>query len=474
MGFTEPIFIFLFLPCFLLFYFGSYALEKRFAGFGRLRIREIILCLFSLLFYSFFNLYYLSWISAMVVLTFLGGLWVDRSKRKKPALATTVGTLIAVLGFFKYAAYYSGVWFGETAFGRLSAPLGISFIIFSAVSYLVDIYRGDAPAGDLLDAAVFLTFFPKVISGPIVLWKEFDGKIKNARPNTELFFNGINRVCIGFAKKTILADIFGSFVNEVLQNMNVGIDTASAWIMMLFFFFEIYFDFSGYSDIAVGISGIVGVEIGENFRFPYLATSVTDFWKRWHISLGNWFKEYVYIPLGGNRRSKPRTALNLFIVFLITGIWHGAGLLYLLWGCMHGIIRVAEYLLHGSKLYQRIPAVIKWAFTTFAVMIGWMAFCFRSPEEIIRFFGTLFGISVSEKVGITALYFCNIKAISVTVIALLGSLLFGAPPLKRLVNKLRGSAAGLAITEVFVLGLFVLALIFMINSTYSPFLYFQY
>lgn len=479
MGFTQSVFIFVLFPICLIGYFLFYELENKVNIISRLRLRDVFLCLFSLFFYSFFNVYNLISIVALIVFTYISGVLINRyEKYKRMVLVISLISMVSLLFFFKYFSFVvnsaSQIFGNSFRIDSIIAPLGISFIVFSSISYIMDIYRSDAEIGSFLDAALYLTFFPKVISGPIVLWKDFKKQISNVCPNTDLFITGINRICIGFAKKTILADTFGSYVNEVIENMNIGIDTASAWILVLFFFFQIYYDFSGYSDISIGISNILGFNFDNNFNFPYMSTSITDFWKRWHISLGRWFKEYLYIPLGGNRKSKARTLINLMIVFIVTGIWHGAGILYIAWGFLHGICRVIERCIADKKIYKKTPSFIKWIFTTFIVMIGWTAFCFDSWSELSDFLKVLFCVSVPKQTGITALYFCNVKAITVTATALLGATLFSIMPLRNFAKRLRNNAITLAISELGIMALFVLALIFMINSTYSPFLYFQY
>ena len=478
MGFTESAFIFVLFPLGLGGYYLLHLLQRRFAVLRDLRLRDVFLCLFSLLFYSFFNLYYLTWILIMIGVTYAAGILLKKCTSKKPALIVSLVILIGILFYFKYSVFVlrgANTWFGTNFSAEdIIPPLGISFITFSSISYLMDVYRGDAPAGSPLDVAFYLTFFPKVISGPIVLWKDFADKLRRPRPSTDLFITGINRIAIGFFKKVVLADTLGAFVSETTANLNLGIDVGSAWVMVLLCYFQIYLDFAGYSDIAVGLAAVFGYEIDNNFSFPYTATSITEFWKRWHISLGRWFKEYLYIPLGGNRRSKARTLLNLLIVFLITGIWHGAGLLYILWGLLHGFCRVIEALLRDNKIYRRVPAFFRWLVTNFIVMIGWTAFFFTSFDGLKQFFGILFGTAVPDHPGLTIEYYCNLKLILAVVCALLGSYLFSIKRLRALPDRLRRNKVTFALSELVILAAFVLSLIFMINSAYTPFLYFGY
>ncbi len=267
------------------------------------------------------------------------------------------------------------------------APIGISFITFSAISYLADIRRGDADCKSLIDCALYLCFFPKVISGPIVLWKDFSPQCGAKKLTLDKAFEGVERIMTGFAKKLIIADTFGACIAKTAA---AAIDVPTAWGVNLLFMFQLYFDFSGYSDIAVGLGKLLGYEMKENFNFPYLSTSITDFWRRWHISLGTWFKEYIYIPLGGSRKGKARTVINLAAVFLLTGLWHGASWTFVLWGLINGLFRILEKLAENSGLYKAIPSVVKWLVTTVIVYFCWIVFRFTDLKELSDWFGLMF------------------------------------------------------------------------------------
>lgn len=244
----------------------------------------------------------------------------------------------------------------------LVAPLGISFLTFSAISYIVDIYRGNATSGSLIDCMLFLSFFPKIISGPIILWKDFQAQINNISISFNMNIEGINRIMIGFAKKVILADSFGVCLN-LISLTNVDRITAIGGVFL--YMLQIYYDFSGYSDIAIGISYLLGFKVKENFNFPYRSISISEFWRRWHISLGTWFREYIYIPLGGSHGSLNKTLRNLAIVFALTGIWHGAGFNYILWGGINAIFAIAERLFRNNTYYIKTPKIIKYVITRF-------------------------------------------------------------------------------------------------------------
>ncbi|MGN0789741.1 MAG: MBOAT family O-acyltransferase, partial [Christensenellales bacterium] len=271
--------------------------------------------------------------------------------------------VVYTLAHFKYSAMLTDLWnylFKDSKEPKsFVAPLGISFITFSAISYLADIYKGKAESGNLIDCLLYMTFFPKVVSGPIVLWRDFKEQIRSKDINFNNFVEGLNRLMIGFAKKLILADTFGACIASATG----AIDIPTAFGVSILFMLQIYYDFSGYSDIAIGLSKMLGIGVKENFNFPYLSTSISDFWRRWHVSLGTWFREYVYIPLGGNRKGTKRTIINIAIVFLLTGIWHGAGWTYILWGAINGFCNIIEKLIADKKFYVKTPTVIKWVLT---------------------------------------------------------------------------------------------------------------
>ena len=349
------------------------------------------------------------------------------------------------------------------------APLGISFITFSAISYLADIYTDKARVGNILDCTLYLTFFPKVVSGPIVLWRDFDNQIKERHITLDGISNGVSRVMIGFIKKLILADTFGACVDSARN-----VDTSTAWGIALLYMLQIYYDFSGYSDIAIGISNMLGFSVKENFNFPYISTSITEFWRRWHMSLGTWFREYIYFPLGGSRVKKARTIFNIAVVFVLTGIWHGAGWTYMLWGGINGICNIAEKLLSNVKLYQKTPKIIKWFFTMAIVFFCWELFRFEDFNLCKEWLKTMFGMSDASNVPYGLQYYFDTRIITLVICGILGATVLGLPKIQSGYNKLLSTKTGYATHELIVLVLFVVSILFMVNSSYSPFIYFQY
>lgn len=483
MGFTSVIFLFLFVPVSIILYYLMIMLEK-IRILKKMRIRDIVLVLISIFFYGWAGLDGVKFISVYVVGVFITGKLIGLVKKKKyikyGVLFTGIFALVGLLYYYKYMDFTVAIlnsYISKKIIWKTSwVPLGISFVTFSAISYITDVYRGDAKSGSLLDVALYLTFFPKVVSGPIVLWKDFEGKIEHRKTSVDLFFNGLNRIMIGFGKKLILADYFGTVVASIQEQVTYGIDIPTAWGCVLLYTLQIYYDFSGYSDIAIGLSNIFGLELDENFRFPYTAVSITDFWRKWHISLGTWFKEYIYIPLGGNRKGWIRTLVNLGIVFLITGIWHGAGGNYIFWGALHGTVRILEKCIEKKELYIKIPKAVKWIFTMLIVSIGWQAFRFSNIKELFDYYKILFGIVRfnASDIFYQFVYFFDKKAIILCTVGILGATIFSVDRMKRAVNYLQKNSVGLIIQEMVLLGVMIVSVICMVNSTYSPFIYFKY
>ena len=478
MGFTSQIFLFVFFPILVAAYYSVYFLSKRSAFLQKLRAVELLLIAVSLVFYAWAYVGGLGFLCLYIAAVYAMGRITQYMMKRGGARyvkltaacfwAITVGLLCYFKGWERvWQAWLDLTNSGDTA-RPILAPLGISFITFSAISYLVDIYKGRAEAGSLIDCALYLSFFAKVVSGPIVLWRDFKGQTPQV--SLDNVTDGITRVMIGFAKKTILADTFGYCIAE----MAVQVDVPTAWGAAILYMLQIYYDFSGYSDIAIGLSQMLGLHIKENFNFPYLSTSITEFWRRWHISLGTWFREYVYIPLGGSRKGTVRTLVNIGIVFVLTGIWHGTGLTYLAWGIVNGICNMAEKLLDGNKLYERTPKGIKWLGTMGVTLFCWQLFRASSGRAALYALASMVGLTGSEGLVYTWSYYFDAQIVTFAIIGFLGATVFGLPKVQQAYEKLQQTKVGYGIRQAVAVVLFVLAVLFMVNSTYSPFLYFQY
>lgn len=388
---------------------------------------------------------------------------------------------IGILYHFKYYPILAPIisnyfYIAPDKYSNITVPLGISFITFSAISYFVDIYRDDAKAGSFFDCLLYILFFPKVVSGPIALWKEFLPQIKKRKPTSlDSFVEGVNLIAIGFAKKVIFADTFGLHADQIKGQC---IDAPTAWLGWLLYAFQIYYDFAGYSDIAIGLSRMFGFHLDNNFDFPYRSLSITEFWRRWHISLGSFFRNYIYIPLGGNRKGIHRTLVNLFIVFLITGIWHGSGMAYIIWGILHGLCVVFERTIKDKKWYIKCPWFFKWLATFFVSASAWQFFRYGgNGVAAFAAMAQMLGIHNSytaADITFSWRYYANNKTLVLLLIAFAGATLPGDKRVRALYEKCEKNKVFYFAQEFMLLCLFIISITFMISSSYSPFIYFQF
>ncbi len=377
--------------------------------------------------------------------------------------------------YFNYSDFLIGIWNrvfrDDLVWKSLRAPLGISFVTFSAISYLADIYRDSSRKGNLIDCLLYMTFFPKVVSGPIVLWKDFQGQIAGRRLELDQSIDGLNRIMIGFAKKVILADSFGACIAKIGL---FGIDRITAVGTILLYMLQLYYDFSGYSDIAIGLSKLFGFHFKENFNFPYRSKSITEFWRRWHISLGMWFREYVYFPLGGSRCGMYKTLRNLAIVFALTGIWHGAGWNYVLWGAINGLVMLLERVAREKKGRKWLPAPISYVATTVLVMMFWQLFRYQNLGNIATLLKIIAGFVSFENISYTWQHYYDARIIVFVVVGVLGATVLGDERLRARYQTMISRKSVYVVQEMGLLILFAISILFMVNSTYSPFIYFQY
>ncbi len=391
MLFSSHVFLFIFLPSVLLVYY----LSPR-------RIRIPVLLLWSLAFYGWGEPVYLFLMVGTILINYFFGAWVHARQRKgfnaKGVLAAGVVTNLLILGFFKYAGFFVTQLKALLPFlvgiktPEIALPIGISFYVFQSMSYLIDVYRHDAPVQkNVLTFGTYVTLFPQLIAGPIVRYSDVASQMTDRKESLEKFASGVQRFIIGLGKKLLLANPMGN-VWELLQEQN---GTAAAWVGIIAYSLQIYFDFSGYSDMAIGLGRMFGFEFMENFNYPYISATVTEFWRRWHISLSTWFKEYVYIPLGGNRKGLPRQILNLLVVWGLTGFWHGASWNFLLWGLYYAVLLIAEKLFL-LKWLQKLPKLVGHLYSLFAVMLGWVLFFFEDMEQLVAFFTKLFTPTASN------------------------------------------------------------------------------
>ncbi|NKJ92298.1 MBOAT family protein [Rhizobium leguminosarum bv. viciae] len=385
MLFTSPVFLSFFLPLIVATYF-------------LLPFRTLSLLILSLAFYAWGEPVMIWLLIAVIIGNYLLGLAIDRSGRRQLWLCLGLVANLLVLTIFKYSGFLAenaNIVLGSLALPLLPAPhlplpLGVSFFTFQAISYLVDIYRGDIkPETNLIRMGVFKAFFPQLIAGPIVRYKEIAGDLRDRSVKLESFSAGAERFVIGLAKKVLIADPLSIPVDAIFGTHASDLSSPIAWVGVASFGLQIYFDFSAYSDMAIGLAKMFGFHFPENFNMPYTATSVQDFWRRWHMTLSRWFRDYLYIPLGGNRHGQVRTTLNLWIVFATTGIWHGANWTFLIWGLWHGALLTVERSRVG-KFIERWPLVLRRSYTIVAVLIGWVWFRSKDVDYAVDYLHALF------------------------------------------------------------------------------------
>lgn len=466
MPFASAGFLFFFLPITIIVYY-------LFNFIGKNQLNNLLLILFSLSFYMVSGLRTTIYLILFIIIIYFSGKilsYINTKSTKRRFFILSLLFVVLTLSYYKYITFILELFQSGTGISSIVIPLGLSFIMFEAISYLVDIYKGDTERGSLIDVFLFFTFFPKVASGPIVLWKDFSSQIYNRKVSVDLFFSGMNRVMIGFAKKSIIADSLGTVVQSINENTQLGIDSPTAFLGALCYFLQIYYDFSGYSDIAIGISRIFGFDLKENFNYPYTSTSIGEFWRRWHISLGSWFREYIYIPLGGNRR---HVYINLFVVFLITGIWHGSTFNFVIWGVAHGLLIMIERAFREKVWYKKIPALFKWMFTMVFVYLTWIIFMIPSLTQAIIYYKSMLGIPAGN-IYFKFEYFINSKLILIIVIAVVGAFIGKWNKAELIKTWAQSTKTGVVVSQILYMLLFVLAILFMMNSSYSPFLYFQF
>ena len=395
MVFSDLFFLFVFLPAFLLSYLVATWVDRRFRPAELIksnRAKNLVLVCFSLIFYAWGEPVYVFLMLFCVLMNWLAGLCIARSEhRRKTALVLGLAANIAILGTFKYLGFFAqclcdmGI---PVAQPHIALPIGISFYTFQSISYLVDVYRREAAVQRrFVDLLLYISMFPQLIAGPIVRYGTIAKEIHNRRVTAGDFADGIYRFLIGLGKKVILANQLSEISDQFLVNGLGSLTTTGAWIGIVAFTLQIYFDFSGYSDMAIGLGRCLGFHFNENFRHPYCCNSITDFWRRWHISLGSFFRDYVYIPLGGNRRHQ---AANILVVWFLTGMWHGASWNFIIWGVYFGlIVMIEKYTL--LRVIDRIPRVLLHVYSMLLVVAGWGIFYFDDFNQMVTFFQVFFG-----------------------------------------------------------------------------------
>lgn len=457
MLFSSNVFLFAFLPVVLLLYYISPR-----------KLRNPVLLLWSLVFYGWGEPVYLFLMIGTILLNYMFGAIIhsrhSRNLSAKLALGLGVAANLLVLGFFKYAGFLLGMlpFIPKGILPEISLPIGISFYVFQSMSYVIDVYRNDAPVQkNVLTFGTYVTLFPQLIAGPIVRYSDVAYQMDNRKENLADFASGVQLFAIGMGKKILLANPMGNLWN--LLQTHEG--TLAAWVGIAAYSLQIYFDFSGYSDMARGLGRMFGFEFLENFNYPYISTSVTEFWRRWHISLSTWFKEYVYIPLGGNRKGMPRQILNLLITWGLTGLWHGASWNFVLWGLFYALLLIIEKLFL-LKVLKKLPKVLCHIYTLFTVLMGWTLFFFEDMKALGSFVLRLFTPVATAVEGVNlVLGFLPLMAVAAVAATPVAAKFFADKQEKAVVRW--GRIAVMAV-------LLLLCVAALASQSYNPFIYFRF
>ena len=467
MLFSTMTFVFMFLPIVLVLYLAA-----------KKELHNPILLISSIIFYAWGEPKYLAIMLLTILINWLGAIGVDKFKNhKKLVLALTI---IANLGFLIYFKYFNflidncnNIFHSHIDPLNIVMPIGISFYTFQALSYVVDVYRGDCNVQkDIYKLALYICLFPQLIAGPIVKYHDVAEQIDSREVNFEKVDLGVKRFIIGLSKKMLIANTMGAIADKIFIQNPDTFSPLIAWIGSIAYSFQLYFDFSGYSDMAIGLGLIFGFKFLENFNYPYISKSITEFWRRWHISLSTWFKEYVYIPLGGNRKGKLKTLRNLGIVFLLTGIWHGAAWNFVVWGIWHGFFIIIEKIINIKEFEQKHTQ--KWVrflqhiYCIFAFLIGWVMFRSETMSYAWQYIKNMFGLVRVHDISYGMGYYIDNFEIIIFVCAILCSMpLFNK--LLEVKNKF-----GRTLINIWLLILFILSAATIASSTYNPFIYFRF
>ena len=466
MVFSDSVFICVFLPIVLA---GYYICPKR--------LRNSFLLLVSLVFYAWGEPKYVFLMMFSIAINYAFGLLLDRNRKNvrlsKALLALSVVIDIGLLCVFKYTDFVitnlNRAFNADIGLVNLALPIGISFYTFQAMSYTIDVYRDDVKVQrNILDFGMYITMFPQLIAGPIVRYSDVEAQLKERSVSAEDFASGICRFVVGLGKKVLLANQIGALWDQIYA---LGGETSvlMAWLGAIAYTFQIYFDFSGYSDMAIGLGRIFGFKFPENFRYPYESKSITEFWRRWHITLSTWFKEYLYIPLGGNRKGMARQILNLLIVWTLTGFWHGAGWNFVMWGLYYFAILFIEKLFL-LKALDKLPKFFRHVYALLLIVIGWVIFASDDVSVLLPYLGSMFG--ANGAIGGMDVYTLLTKAVLIIICCIASTEL----P-KRLFVTAAGKMnekAAFAVKSVLTLALLALSFVFLIGDSYNPFLYFRF
>ncbi len=471
MVFSSLLFLFRYLPIVLLLYFIC---PKK--------LRNALLFVVSLIFYAWGEPVYVVLMLFSTIVDYTHGIMVayfkniGNMKAARKVVASSMIINLALLGYFKYSDFFIGTV--NSLFGasipllEVGLPIGISFYTFQTMSYTIDVYRGDAEVQpNIISFGAYVALFPQLIAGPIVAYKTVAEQLNVREENFDSFGYGVKRFVTGLGKKVLLANSAGMLWDTVLAEELSKLPVLTAWIGILAYTFQIYFDFSGYSDMAIGLGQMLGFRFLENFDYPYMSKSITEFWRRWHISLGSWFRDYVYIPLGGNRKGPAKQIRNICVVWLLTGLWHGASWNFVMWGVYFGIILIIEKLFLLNKL-KKAPAFVGHIYTMLLVIVSWVIFAIEDMGRIGQYLGAMFGAG-GALFDSTSLYLLATNAILLVILAV-ASTTIPKTLAGKVMDRLGDKPAAAVVQNAAFVGIIVVSVSYLVAATYNPFLYFRF
>ena len=490
MLFSSTTFLFGFLPLVLITYFAlpklvSFAVPKTLQGSAERVCQNAVLFLFSLVFYAWGEPVYILLMAASIVVAYVTGLLADKKalpEEKKDSKVPLAAMIIAVvwnmglLLFFKYTDFFintiNGIAGTQIKPTGLALPIGISFYSFQTLSYVIDVYRGNVRAQkNILDLGTYVALFPQLIAGPIVRYVDVAEQLADRQESIEKFSQGVKRFCVGLGKKVIIANAVGELFDTISNAPKGDLSVAASWLGIIAYTFQIYFDFSGYSDMAIGLGKMFGFEFLENFNYPYISDSITEFWRRWHISLSSWFRDYVYIPLGGNRKGMKRQCINIMIVWFLTGFWHGANWNFMMWGVYFGCILLLEknFLL---KVLNKAPKAIRHIYALLLIVIGWGIFAYEDTSALISNLKNMFGFG-----GLPLWNEQTAFWLSQNRILFLLAIVCSTPLMKTVggyIEKKHSTLYSSIFVPVGCTALLIISVAYLAGNSFNPFLYFRF
>lgn len=475
MVFSSSSFLFAFLPVSLALYFLPVSFKNKEREIGK---KNLVLLVTSLVFYAWGEPVYVFLMLISIFFNFSIGKDIficekqNHLRMKGFLFVLSVIFNLFVMGYFKYYGFIAenvNSLFGTSLQIReLPLPVGISFYTFQALSYIADVYKGKVKAQEhFIPFACYITMFPQLIAGPIVQYSDIEKQLRSRSITPELFYDGIIIFIRGLGKKVIFANSAGKIYTDILAEGIMNQSCVTAWIGIIAYTMQIYFDFGGYSDMAIGLGKMLGFEFRENFNFPYRAQSITDFWRRWHISLSSWFRDYVYIPLGGNRKGTARTIFNILVVWSLTGLWHGAAWNFIAWGAFYGLLLILEKYVF-SNLISRLPSFINRTITMVVVMVGWVFFSSESLSAATDYLSVMFTASGNGLSDSRAMYLIATSGFGLILMCLSSFGFFDSLP------KVKNKTVSRVAHSLFYISVFILSTAFLLSETYNPFLYFRF